>query len=319
LRVKEELQGVPLRNPSPYTIWNGPNGLRAGWRLFIFVALLVPTFAATGLLSDALTRRLQVTPGTPMGVTISNGIFLVPLFLATWIMTKIEGRTFANYGLPFRRAFCSQFWLGAIISFISVTLLLLALAALGTYSFGSLAIHGLDIPRYAILWTVPAFAGALVEDFLYRGYLLFTLTTGIGFWPAAVITSLLMGGLHYFNPGGHGLGPVAATAYCLVSALVLRRTGDLWMPLGLHAGWNWSELYFYGIQSSGFPGRGHLLNASFHGPTSLTGGTFGLEASWLNLLLLLIWGLAFAASLRGPKYPDPAAISDPRSKQPRTV
>ena len=308
-------QGIPLSAPASHSIWKGPNGLRAGWRLLIFLALVVPTFAGTGIVSDALTRRLQVTTGTPLGVTIYLGIFLIPLFFATWVMTKIEGRTFANYGLPFRRAFCSQFWLGAMISFVSATLLWLALTALGAYSFGSLAIHGLDIPKYAILWTVPVFAAALLEDFLYRGYLLFTLTTGIGFWPAAVVTSLLMGGLHYFNPGGHGLGPVAATEYCLVTALILRRTGDLWMPLGLHAGWNWSEIYFYGIQSSGFHSRGHLLNAAFHGPVALTGGTFGVEASWLNLVLLLIWGIVFAASLRGTKYPDPAAIPDPRAKQ----
>jgi uncharacterized protein len=309
-------EDIPLRAPSLHSIWKGPNGLRTGWRLLIFIALLVPTFAGTGLVSDVVTRHLRVTMETPMGGAIYLGMFLVPLFFSTWIMTKIEGRTFASYGLPFSRAFCAQFWLGAIISFVSVTLLLLALMALGAYSFGSLAIHGFDIPKYAILWIVPLFAAALLEDFLYRGYMLFTLTTGIGFWPAAVVTSLLMGGLHYFNPGGHGLGPVAATEYCLVTALIIRRTGDLWMPLGLHAGWSWSELYFYGIQSSGFPSRGHLLNPSFHGPVWLTGGTFGVEASWLNLVLLLIWGCVFAAWLRGTKYPDPAAIPDPRAKLP---
>jgi hypothetical protein len=70
------------------------------------------------------------------------------------------------------------------------------------------------------------FLAALLEDLTYRGYLLFTLTTGIGFWPAAVVTSLLMGGMHYFNPGGHGLGPFVIF-YCLVTCLIVRRTGDL--------------------------------------------------------------------------------------------
>lgn len=231
-------------------------------------------------------------------------------------MTKVEGRSFASYGLPLRRAFCSPFWLGAVISFVSVTVLLLALKAFGAYSFGSPGIHGADIPKYALLWTVPLFAAALLEDFLYRGYLLFTLATGMGFWPAAVVTSLLMGGIHYFNPGGHGLGPVVATEYCLVTALVLRRTGDLWMPLGLHAGWSWSELYFYGTPSSGFPSRGHLLNPTLSGPVWLTGGRFGVEGSWLTLVLLLIWGVVFAGWLRGAKYPDLAAIPDPRAKRP---
>jgi uncharacterized protein len=287
-----------------HSVWKGPNGLRTVWRLLIFVALLVPGLVGTAFVSDALTRVLQVTPETPIGGAISLGIFLVPLFFSTWMMTKIEGRTFANYGLPLRRAFCFQFWIGVIISFVSVTVLLLALKAFGAYSFGSLAIHGADIPKYALLWSVPLFAAALLEDFLYRGYLLFTLTTGIGFWPAAAITSLLMGGIHYFNPGGHGLGPVVATEYCLVTALALRRTGDLWMPLGLHAGWSWSELYFYGVPSSGFPSRGHLLNPILSGPVWLTGGKFGVEASWVTAVLLLIWGVVVAGCLRGAKYPD---------------
>jgi uncharacterized protein len=311
MSTRSEALPIPLR--ARHTIWKGSNGLRAGWRLLIFVALLVPMFFATGAVSDAITHRLNLTPGTPIGV-VSLGIFLIPLMLATWIMTRIEGRTFADYGLPLRRAFCRQFWQGAAISFTSITILLLVLRILGAYSFGSLALQGIDIWKYALLWTVPVFIGALLEDFLYRGYLLFTLTTGIGFWPAAVVTSLLMGGLHYFNPGGHSLGPIAATEYCLVTALVLRRTGDLWMPLGIHATWSWGELYFYGVQSSGFPSQGHLLNPSFHGPVSLTGGTFGVEASWPSLVLLALWGIGFSLWLRGTRYPNPTAIADPRAK-----
>ena len=301
-----------------YTIWKGPNGIRAGWRLLIFFALLAPMLWGSGLLADAIVRRFSLTTETPAGGLAAYGLFLLPLMIATWIMSRIEGRTFADYGLPWRRAFCSQFWQGAAFSFASLSLLMLVLRLLGGYYYGSLALHGLDIWKYALLWTAPIFSAALLEDFLYRGYVLFTLSTGVGFWPAAVVTSLLMGGLHYFNPGGHGLGPVAATEYCLVTALVLRRTGDLWMPLGIHAAWGWGELYFYGIQGSGFPSQGHLLNSSLPGPVLLTGGTFGPEASWLSLILLFLWGLVFATWLRRTKrekeYPNPKAVPDPRRK-----
>jgi hypothetical protein len=149
---------------------------------------------------------------------------------------------------------------------------------------------------------------ALLEDFLYRGYLLFTLTTGIGFWPAAAVTSVLMGGAHYFNPGGHGLGPIAATVYCLVTCMVLRRTGDLWMPLGIHSAWSWGEVFFYGVPSSGQSATGHFLNANFHGPVWLTGGAFGPEASWLNMVAMALWAIGFSFWLRGVKYPNPDAI-----------
>jgi membrane protease YdiL (CAAX protease family) len=295
-----------------YNMIKGPNGLRAGWRLLIFFAILFPIgYAANGIV-DLTMQRLHAEFFTPLGGTIVIGGLAAGLLLASWIVARIEGRTLADFGLPWRRAFCLQFWQGAAISFASLTALLLVLRLSSAFSFGSQALHGADIWKYAAAWTVPLFLSALLEDFFYRGYLLFTLTTGIGFWPAAVVSSFLMGGAHYFNPGGHGLGPVAATLYCLVTCLVLRRTGDLWMPLGIHSAWNWGEVFFYGVPSSGQSAHGHLFNASFHGPAWLTGGAFGPEASWLNIVLLVIWWFVFSTWLRGVKYPNPAAIPDPR-------
>jgi hypothetical protein len=314
---------MPMNNPSEVVspvhvgrpkIFVGPNGIRAGWRLLIFAAIFLPLGYAAGLIVDSLTHRFNVDPYTPLGITIEMGSFAVAVFLASWIMAKIEGRSIADYGLPWRRAFCRQYWQGAAISIASLTILLLVLRLAGAFSFGSPTLHGADIWKYGAIWTVPLFLAALLEDFFYRGYMLFTLTTGIGFWPAAIATSLLMGGMHYLNPGGHGLGPVAATEYCLVTCLVLRRTGDLWMPLGIHSAWNWGEVFFYGVPSSGFMGHPHFLNASLHGPVWLTGGVFGQEASVPSLALLTIWGLGFALWLRGVKYPNSSAVPDPRRR-----
>ncbi|MGA7461970.1 MAG: CPBP family intramembrane glutamate endopeptidase, partial [Candidatus Korobacteraceae bacterium] len=92
------------------------------------------------------------------------------------------------------------------------------------------------------------------------------------------------------------------------------RTGDLWMPLGIHSAWAWCEVYFYGVPDSGYPANGHLFNASFHGNLLLTGGGFGPEASIFTLALLAIWGVIFSVWLRGAKYPNPEAIPDPRRR-----
>jgi uncharacterized protein len=288
-------------------VFIGPNGLRAGWRLLIFFAILVPLGYLTNRLVDSVLRQLQLDIYTPLGGTMVTAPLVVALLLASWIMAKIEGRSIAEYGLPWQRAFCGQFWQGAAISFASITALLFVVRLTGAFSFGPLGLHGSDILKYAILWTLPLFLAALLEDFFYRGYLLFTLTTGLGFWPAALATSLLMGGAHYFNPGGHGVGPFAAFLYCMVTALVIRRTGDLWMALGIHSAWSWGEVYFYGVPASGEVGRGHLFSANFHGPVWLTGGAFGPEASWPNVALLVLWGIFFSLWLREAKYPSPAA------------
>lgn len=144
---------------------------------------------------------------------------------------------------------------------------------------------------------------AMLEEFFYRGYLQFTLTAGIGFWPAALITSALMAAAHTLNPGWNVLGLFNVFAFGLVACFLLRTTGDLWMQMGLHAMWNWSEVYFYGVPSGGILGNGHLLQGNLYGPVWLTGMPFGVEASSLNAALLLIWWCIFASWLHGVKYP----------------
>ncbi len=281
----------------------GPHEPRAGLRLLIFFAIFIPLGFGANSLIDPSLRQLHAEMDTAVGLMVTMGLLAAALLLASGIMAKIEGRSIASYGLPWRRAFCPQFWQGGAISFASIAALLFTLHLAGAFSFGSLALHGADIWKYGLLWTIPVFLAALLEDFFYRGYLLYTLTTGIGFWPAAFVSSLLMGGAHFFNPGGHGLGPVAAFLYCMVTCLVLRRTGDLWMPLGIHSAWNWGEIFFFSVPSSGRVAQGHLLNASFHGPAWLTGGTFGPEASWPNFAIMAIWFGIFSTWLRGVKYP----------------
>jgi uncharacterized protein len=300
-----------------FRIFLGPNGLRAGWRLLIFFAIFLPLGYGASMAIGSMLRRLNDDGSSPVGSTVVMGGLAVAILLASWIMARLERRSLADYGLPWRRAFCGQFWQGAVFAFASLTILLLVLRLAGAFSFGFPTLHGADIWKYGVIWTVPVFLAALVEDFSYRGYLLFTLTTGVGFWPSAIATSLLMGGMHYFNPGGHGLGPVAATEYCLVTCLVIRRTGDLWMALGIHWAWDWGELFLYGIPSGGFVGHPHFLNPSLHGPTWLAGGTFGPTGGWPNIALLALWGLCFSLWLRRAKYPNPAAIPNPRSQQKR--
>jgi membrane protease YdiL (CAAX protease family) len=291
--------------PNSYNILRGPNGLRAGWRLLIFVAMLVPLYYGTGAVIDSAERKLHIEMFSPTDTLIAVGISLAALFLATGIMATIEGRSIGDYGLPWRRTFCGQFWQGAAISFASLTALLFGLRLAGAFSFGSLALHGADIWRNGILWSVGFFLVALLEDFLYRGYLLFTLTASIGFWPAAAVSSMVMGGMHFLNPGGHGLGPFVTFLYCLVTCLVIRRTGDLWMAVGIHAAWDWGAIFFYSVPSGGQMGQGHLLNATLHGPAWLTGGIYGPEAGWPNVALQVIWGILFSTWLRRAKYPKP--------------
>jgi hypothetical protein len=69
---------------------------------------------------------------------------------------------------------------------------------------------------------VPFLFVGFFEEFGVRGDPLFTLTTGIGFWPATIFWSFVFGRGHYFNPGETALGPFSASAFgflfCLIRA-----------------------------------------------------------------------------------------------------
>lgn len=194
-----------------------------------------------------------------------------------------------------------------MIGFVSLTFLLVVLRLARAYSLGSLQLHGGDIVKNGLLWAVAITLLATIEEFFYRGYLQFTLTSGIGFWPAAAFTSALMAAAHRFNPGWTVLGLCTVGGFGLIVCLLLRRTGDRWMPIGLHAAWDWGESYFYGVPDSGQMGNGHLFQGSFHGPPWLTGMPFGVEAGRPSVALFLIWWFLFARWLRDVKYPKSAA------------
>jgi membrane protease YdiL (CAAX protease family) len=298
---------------SPRFWFYGPSGPRAGWRLLIFFGILTALFKSENWmiqryghgLDDAARFLLFEVTG-----------FLTFLF-ASWLMARIEGRKLADYGLPWRKMFRSQFWLGAVMGFATLTFLLTLLRLGRAFYFGTLALSGAQILQWALLFGVIFILVALKEEFSVRGYALFTLTTGIGFWPAAIISSAYFG----YGPLGNSLenwfGAFQAGAFGMVACLLLRRTGNLWLPIGFHAAWDWGQTYLYGVPDSGVVVPGHLLNPKFVGPAWLTGGSVGPEGSVLCLVLLLALWFICASLFREVKYPDPAAIPDPGRPQMR--
>lgn len=308
---------VPAPSASPQGCWQqsvffGPNGLQEGWRLLIFLAILFVLTAGLGTIAQLMMhKRAQGPSYDPVSVLAGEATVFLLLFLASWIMARIEGRKIADYGLPWEKAFGRRFWQGALIGFAAIAVLLVSLRAAGVFHFGSIALHGVEIWRYGILWALAFLAVGFFEEFAFRGYALFTLTSGIGFWPSAIILSVLFGYVHHGNPGETWLGSFSAGAVGLLACLILRRTGDLWMAIGFHAAWDWGETFFFGVPDSGQVAPGHLFNSTSAGPAWLTGGTVGPEGSWLCILLLVVLWFVFAVWLRGAEYPDPAAIADP--------
>lgn len=298
---------------SPRFWFYGPSGLRAGWRLLIFFGILTALFKSENWM---MQRYVHGFDDVARFLLFEVTGFLTFLFVS-WLMARIEGRKLADYGLPWRKMFRSQFWVGALIGFAALTFLLTVLRLSGAFYFGTMALSGAQILQWAFLFGLAFILVALKEEFSLRGYALFTLTTGIGFWPAAIISSAYFGYGHLGNSGENWFGAFQAGAFGMLACLLLRRTGNLWLPIGFHAAWDWGQTYLYGVPDSGVVVPGHLLNPKFIGPAWLTGGSVGPEGSVLCLVLLIALWFICAAVFRDVKYPAPAAIPDPRRSQMR--
>jgi hypothetical protein len=128
----------------------------------------------------------------------------------------------------------------------------------------------------------------LAEEFSFRGYLQFTLTTGYGLL-AVGISALwpIRTGARAQSRRKHtrtGFGRSLRTVFCLF----LRRTGNHWWAVGFHAGWDWGQTFFYGVPDSGMAPYHNFFNCAFAGSRWLTGGTVGPEASIFTPIVLLV-------------------------------
>lgn len=290
------LSPVPAKPSAIQTIFLGPNGIRAGWRLLMFF-LLVAAILATMVRIPPVRAFVRAHPPSQFtAVGLIGNEFLLQLFpvlLAAGIMTLIEKRSFADYGMPLNQAFGKRFWQGVPMGFVMLSVLLLLIAAFHGFSLDGIALSGTDALKSGLLYFLGFILVGVFEEFAFRGYLQSTLASGIGFWWAAILLACLFGYVHSSNPGEAKLGLIMAGGFGLVAAFALWRTGNLWLPIGMHASWDWGETYFYGTPDSGILAQGHFLNSSSpQGPAWLTGGTVGPEGSWLVFAVLILWAVA---------------------------
>jgi len=231
--------------------------------------------------------RINESPAMLLFVEAANFVFLLGVTAA---MALLESRHIGEYGLPAQGILGRNFWLGALFGLAEISVLVGLIEAFGGYSFGTLALRGSDILRWGVVHLLLFLVVGLYEESLFRGYAQFTLGGGIGFWPAAILLAAGFGYVHLNNRNEDWIGAVSVAIVGLLFAFTLRRTGNLWYAVGLHASFDWGETFLYSVPDSGIMMQGHLSNAVLHGPKWLTGGSVGPEGS---VFCFLTMGLQF--------------------------
>ena len=317
----------PIPPPQPSTmrkIFIGKDVLRAGWSLLIFIAIFAAIAFCVNFIGHKFYPSAGPKPGeevSPAFGSIAESIPFLILLLVTWIMSKIERRPNSVYGFGSTRGL-SYFLSGLAWGIICLSLLILTLWKTGLLVFDRRLIFGGEILRYGAIWLLGFLLVGLLEEYLTRGYVQYTLTRGLagiyqwafktphskalGFWTAAVIFSILFGLGHSKNPGESPIGLLSAGLAAMVFCFSLWRTGSLWWAVGFHTSWDWGQSFLYGVPDSGTMVQHHLFATHPVGKPIFSGGTTGPEGSIFIIAILALAGLIILLTLPRTRYGDAA-------------
>lgn len=222
-------------------------------------------------------------PGGAAGVVIIAVALGVYLAWARFVERRTPDELAPTAALPQGLAGLA---IGAALFAVTIGIL----AAIGVFAFAGRG-DGVGIANAFVI----TLTGAVVEELLFRGWLYRTVRDLWGTWIAVGVSALLFGLLHGFNPGAT---PVSMIVIALEAGVLLAvayaATNRLWLPIGLHAGWNFAEGTIFGTAASGHAVQHAFIRGELHGAPWLTGGAFGPEASVAAVVVCLLAAAAFA-------------------------
>jgi membrane protease YdiL (CAAX protease family) len=218
-------------------------------------------------------------------------------FAATLVGAAVMLATYANLVRFFERRCATELApapmlrelaTGLLLGFALYSACILVLAALGVYRT-----DGLNAWRVLLPGLAAPLATGVFEELFFRGGVFRVAEKWFGSWIALVVSSLIFGFVHLENDAAtiRGILAISFWAGILLTATYML-TRRLWLGIGLHAAWNYTQGTVYSgiISGSQAPTPG-LVNATMAGPDWLTGGTFGVEASVVAILICSTTGI----------------------------
>lgn len=289
------------------TIFVGPNGVRSGWRFFAYVAILVVVdLSLQAFLVPRAMSALRVPEGlTAFGLLVQEVFEGLAVLIPTAILAAFERKRIDAYGLPVRLAFGKRFWEGTAMGVLGAGAVGVAMIASGAMVVHGLALQGAALVTDAFLWLLGMLLVGLNEEYMFRGYPLQALTRGMGFWPAAILLSLLFGVAHLTKSDENAIDITNIILLGLLLCLTLQRTGSLWLAVGFHFSFDFMQFFVIGTRNGGAQPLGHLLNATFSGPAWANGGTLGTEASYFMLPVIALFFIYILL-----RYPKPTPLQE---------
>ncbi|GAB4504472.1 MAG: type II CAAX endopeptidase family protein [Anaerolineales bacterium] len=262
--------------------------LRAGWRLvlqsllMLVIGVLVGAPAGLAALAIGLDTADLLFGQVIQFIVVTGSIFLA----VRWL----DRRPIAAIGLKLGRRAGVDLVAGIVISFLMMGLIYALMAALGWLTLKGFAWQ-VEEPFFvasSVLYILVVFLFVgWSEELLSRGYHLQTLASGLNLFWGVLLSSAVFGLLHLGNPNATWVSVAGIFLAGLFLAYGYLATRQLWLPIGLHIGWNFFEGTVFGFPVSGLDIY-RLTRLTVNGPALWTGGSFGPEAGLIVLPGLLL-------------------------------
>lgn len=258
--------------------------LRAGWRLLLQTLLLF----VFGALISVAGSFLGLMKGSPLWLQILNFIIITgSVYVARRWLDK---RSFESLGLKIDKHTLVDILAGIGITFVQMGFIYVVMLVLGWLTFEGFAWQ-FDPISVVISGVITFFISFIIvgwnEELLSRGYHLQTIASGLNLFWGVIISSVVFGLLHIFNPNATWVSAAGIFFAGVYLAYAYIRTKQLWLSIGLHIGWNFFEGVVFGFPVSGLDIYA-LTRIKIQGPEIWTGGAFGPEAGLIVLPSLIL-------------------------------
>jgi membrane protease YdiL (CAAX protease family) len=258
---------------------NEKHELRSGWKFAVYLVLFLIIWVASGIAVTILFARSNLEETQITLLTLNEcALFSAAVGAMLLAVRFVDRRPLHVFGIGFIPG-----WKRHLAAGLGLAAAMVAVLVAGCYAFGYVRIHwtGGQVPVRTLLGTAGLLLlAALTEELVFRGFPLQILVEGMGPWPAAIGMSALFGAMHLDNPNVSWLGAVNTVVAGILLSLAYVKKRSLWLPYGIHIGWNVGLGFIFGFPLSGLD-LASLWTTGIAGSDMILGGGYGPEGGLL--------------------------------------
>lgn len=293
-------QSVGIQNIAETNFWHYQNELRAVWKISIFISL----FLVIGFICAVI---VQFTPFLRQYIFAYTIVLHLSTLISTVICLRIVDRkSFNSIGFQFIESWKKQFSVGIIISFGAISAIVCIELIFGIVRIDFFHTRVDSVLIVLMQGMITFIIIGFGEEILFRGYCFQAVLKGTNVTFTIVVSSIIFSGMHIMNPNIQFIPLINIVLAGVWFGFAYIRTKQLWLPIGLHIGWNFAQGTLFGFPVSGILGNSIFVSVDLR-QNWISGGAFGPEGGILASIMILI-GIAMTLHPKFQTFFEPKKL-----------